>query len=116
MRTTLGSIRRLSCIVALCLTLVLEGCISPTEYARPGTGPEQLESDTHDCAVVSPAVAGVHAGGAFGALAGGEASATGSSNGAAVAIGLLIGVTFGVIAGLMTTPDVAEYDRCMQAK
>jgi hypothetical protein len=116
MHTTWGSIRRTASVGILCLALVSEGCISPTEYARPGADSQQLKADTRGCAVASPVVAGVLTGGAFGALAGGGLSATGSDAGAAVAVGLLVAAAFGVVAGLMTSPDVVEYDRCMQAK
>jgi hypothetical protein len=116
MHTTWGSIRRIPFVTTLCLALLSAGCISPTEYARPGADTQQLKADARDCAVASPAVTGVLVGGGFGALAGGGLSATGSDAGAAVAVGLLIAATFGIIAGLMTSPDVAEYDRCMQAK
>ena len=116
MRTTSGRIGRALIVGGLCLALTLQGCISPTHYARPDTDSQQVEADTHECAQPGPVIAGIVAGGALGAVAGAGTKATGSSTGAAVLIGLLIAGAYGLTAAIMSRGDVAEYDRCMQAK
>jgi len=116
MRTTCGGIDRIPIVSGLCLALALQGCISNTNYARPGADSAQLETDQHDCAQPGPVVAGVIAGGALGAVAGAGTKATGSSTGVAVLIGLLIAGAYGLTAAIISSGDVAEYDRCMQAK
>jgi hypothetical protein len=117
MRTTKGGIIGKPAAVGLGLTLLLQGCvISSAEYARPDADAQQLAADKLGCSQPGPAIAGVLAGGALGAVAGAGTSATGSSDGTAIGVGLLIAGAYGLIAAIMSYGDVAEYDRCMQGK
>jgi hypothetical protein len=117
MRTTSGSIRRAACIAALCLAVGLQGCISPTQYARPDTNEAQLTADTHDCTQWDPAVKGVVTGVGYGAMTGIAASASGVRDRDAAIVALLIGVIYGMAFGAIAAQeDVKYYDRCMLAK
>jgi hypothetical protein len=118
MRTINGSIRRKGCSIGLCLVAtLLQGCISPTQYARPGTDAAQLTSDTHACAQWDPVAKGIVLGIGNGAMAGAAVATDGASDRDAAAVAAVIGLVYGLVTGaVFAQEEVRDYDRCMQAK
>ncbi|HVZ02970.1 MAG TPA: hypothetical protein VHA35_25895 [Dongiaceae bacterium] len=122
MRTTCGGIRRISCAAGLCLVValpapLLQGCISPTNYARPGTDQAQVKADIDACTQWRPVMAGVVFGVGEGAIAGAAVAANGAKDRNAAIVAAVIGVLYGLIMGRLSAEhDVKNYDRCMVAK
>jgi hypothetical protein len=116
MRTTSGRTHGKLLCFGLGACLLLQGCVSGTEFARPGTDARQQKADESACVNYSPAVTGVVGGGALGALAGAGIAATGGGTGPAVLVGLLIAGAFGAAAAIIEDGEGEVYDRCMEAK
>jgi len=122
MLTTWGGNRRKACVAGLCFAValpapLLQGCISPARFARPGTDEAQLTADKHDCATWAPVVKGVVIGAGYGAIAGGAVSANGATDRNAAIVAAVIGIFYGVAIGALSAREnVKDYDRCMLGK
>jgi hypothetical protein len=122
MGTTWRGIGRKTRAIGLCLLAafppsLLQGCISPAQYTRPGTNEAQITADTHACAQWAPVVKGAVMGAGYGALAGAAVSTRGAKDRDAAVVALVIGILSGVSAGaVFATEKARAYDRCMLAK
>ena len=116
MNTTRSGIYHKASLAGLSLAIALQGCVSTTQFARPGADAQQVEADKRACAQAGPVVAGMIGGGAMGAVAGAGASATGENDGVAVALGLLVGLAAGLTTAILADDNGADYDRCMEGK
>lgn len=118
MLTTCKGIRRIVWVACLSATLALQGCISPTKFARPYTDEAQLSADTRDCAQWEPVAKGVVVGVGEGAMAGVVvAKSSGGNDKGAAAVAAFIALIYGIGMGAMIAQDdVKNYDSCMAAR
>jgi hypothetical protein len=117
MRTTWRGIRRIAWGAGLSVAVGLQGCISPTNYARPETDEAQVTADVHDCAQWKPVVHGAVIGAGYGALAGVAVAKNGATDRNAAIVASVIALLYSIAWGVVyAEQDVRNYDRCMAAK